>query len=1250
MDAGATGDPGCLSDELLVRLSEGRLAPDELARALRHAAGCDACHDDLAAVTPAPWEPPEVIGEFRLLRELGHGGMGVVHLAHDAQLDRQVALKFIAGDQPEPRVLESFEDEARLLARLQHPNVVTVFRVGQVDGHPYIVSEYVVGKSLARLEVPLPWHRVLELGLGLARGLAAAHRQGVLHRDLKPSNAIETTGGVVKLLDFGLAVRADGGSAHGRTLAGTPRYMAPEVLAGAPATARSDLYSLGLVLQELSTGALPRDQPARPEPADPDLQAIIDRCTQPDPDQRFASADLLCEALERLAARVPAALSANPYRGLSSFEPEHQALFFGRDADIVAVLERLQRRHLVLVMADSGVGKSSLCRAGVLPRVAAGALGGGRRPSTVVLTPGRRPLQALAAALSSTEGELANQPEAAARRALAAFEPGGVLLFVDQLEELVTLGDPEDAACFARFLGELVRARARARVLLTVRGDFFTRVATLPGLGEEAEHALYFLRPMTPKGLRAAIVGPARACGVTFESEALIHQLVESAAHGSGELPLLSFALTELWERRDVAGARITRASLEEMGGVAGVLSRHADHVVARLDQAQQQAARRILLRLVTAEDTRGERSEGELEVASESARVALRALVDGRLLQARTVGGRVSYQISHDALIQRWPLLRNWLDDDIGHRAVQKRLEAASTEWSRLHHPPELLWQERQLDEARPLEPEALGSLERRFLGDSRRRLTRRRRALWIAAALIAAAIATPAGLIRRQAYLENARFVEEALASAAGSMEKGRALARTTGARREEALAAFDREGGDVANWNEAEERWASVLELREQAVAAFRAAEQSLEHAQERELRGAETRQLLREVTYQELELEERFHPQGAAAEEVRRLLTRFDDEAWRARVEAPAQVAISTRPAGARLAVERYADVDRALRLEAVPGPGPGGPSPDRLELPPGSYRLRLTANGRSVVFPLLLTRGARERIDLALPADIPEGFAYVPPGWFLEGSDQPEMVRRAMHSPPLHRVYMPRGYFIGRSEVTFRSWVEYLRALPPGAPDRQRLEHLELSNVAGVTLQWQQGWRFSFYRSPSRTPLFTAREGEPFRYPARTRRATGDWMQLPLSGISAQHLSGYLSWLDGTKQVPGARLCNEREWERAARGADARSFPGGERLAPDDANIDVTYGREQEAYGPDPVGSHPASASPFEVNDMAGNILEMTTPWSQDQGPVVIRGGGWYYQDINALILSRDPSEPTFQDPTVGARVCASSQE
>src|SRR5262249_51731293 len=160
--------------------SEGKLSPEELAATLRHADVCTDCHDDIAAVVGSRWGPPPVIDEFRLVRELGRGGMGVVYLAHDTKLDRQVAVKFLAHAQPEPHIQSYFENEARLLARLHHPNVVTVFRVGQVEGHPYIVSEYVFGQSLAQFRGggPLGWQRVLTLGLGLARGLAAAHRQG----------------------------------------------------------------------------------------------------------------------------------------------------------------------------------------------------------------------------------------------------------------------------------------------------------------------------------------------------------------------------------------------------------------------------------------------------------------------------------------------------------------------------------------------------------------------------------------------------------------------------------------------------------------------------------------------------------------------------------------------------------------------------------------------------------------------------------------------------------------------------------------------------------------------------------------------------------------------------------------------------------------------------------------------------------------------------------------------------------------
>src|SRR6185369_4666859 len=160
---------------------------------------------------------------------------------------------------------------------------------------------------------------------------------------------------------------------------------------------------------------------------------------------------------------------------------------------------------------------------------------------------------------------------------------------------------------------ELARPEPAVRVLLSVRGDFFTRVASLPGLGAEAERALYLLRPMSAEGLREAIVAPARACGVSFESEALVQKLVDATARGTGGLPLLSFALGELWERRDRPRARITGASLDALGGVDGMLARHADGVVRHLNERQTEKARHLLLRLITMERTRIERPSDEL-------------------------------------------------------------------------------------------------------------------------------------------------------------------------------------------------------------------------------------------------------------------------------------------------------------------------------------------------------------------------------------------------------------------------------------------------------------------------------------------------------------------------------------------------------------------------------------------------------------------------------------------------------------
>jgi pimeloyl-ACP methyl ester carboxylesterase/hemoglobin-like flavoprotein len=309
----------------------------------------------------ALWNGPRRFDDFEVVRPLGRGGMGQVFLGRDVVLDREVALKFTMADDPSPAVRARFLREARAIARLSHPNVVGIYRVGEALGRPYIAYEFVEGDDLDRLRAPMPWARVARIGLGLARGLAAAHRAGVLHRDIKPSNAMLTAAGEVKLLDFGLARLGDahaadtGWSAHGapvdadgRTLPahatnshaggvtnagaimGTPAYLPPEAWRHEEITARSDLYALGLVLYELLTGTLPHGR-QRPVPVElvlnvdapplqtwcpdvlPSFAELVHQCLARDPAGRPESAAELVGAIERICSIfVPAPVAAAP--------------------------------------------------------------------------------------------------------------------------------------------------------------------------------------------------------------------------------------------------------------------------------------------------------------------------------------------------------------------------------------------------------------------------------------------------------------------------------------------------------------------------------------------------------------------------------------------------------------------------------------------------------------------------------------------------------------------------------------------------------------------------------------------------------------------------------------------------------------------------------------------------------------------------------------------------------------------------
>jgi serine/threonine protein kinase len=217
--------------------------------------------DALARLTPIVGTP---VGPYRLLRVLGEGGMGVVYLAHDTRLDRQVALKALpprfAGDAQRAARLRQ---EARTAASLVHPGVATIYALEEIDGQIYIAAEYVPGRTL-REELagdPLPPPDVLSIAIAIADALSAAHRAGIVHRDLKPENVMRTPDGQIKILDFGIARLGEGAPGAAALTAGqmpgTPAYMSPEQVRSGLVDQRSDLFALGVLIVELLTGTNP---------------------------------------------------------------------------------------------------------------------------------------------------------------------------------------------------------------------------------------------------------------------------------------------------------------------------------------------------------------------------------------------------------------------------------------------------------------------------------------------------------------------------------------------------------------------------------------------------------------------------------------------------------------------------------------------------------------------------------------------------------------------------------------------------------------------------------------------------------------------------------------------------------------------------------------------------------------------------------------------------------------------------------
>jgi eukaryotic-like serine/threonine-protein kinase len=282
----------------------------------------------------------QTISHYRILEQLGAGGMGVVYKAHDSRLDRALALKLLPENiAQQPQALERFHREARAASALNHPGICTIYDIGEQDGRAFIAMEFIDGETL-RNHIhgkALPGEEVLTFGIQIAEALGAAHAEGIIHRDIKPTNIFITKRGNAKVLDFGLAKLvpkgiAGGDSDSGREpgestsivgiISGTPSYMSPEQIRGDELDARTDIFSLGLVMYEMATGrqafgggtggaiieAVLTRSPVPVRNINPEipasLEAIIDKALRKDRDQRYQSATDIVAALELLQREI----------------------------------------------------------------------------------------------------------------------------------------------------------------------------------------------------------------------------------------------------------------------------------------------------------------------------------------------------------------------------------------------------------------------------------------------------------------------------------------------------------------------------------------------------------------------------------------------------------------------------------------------------------------------------------------------------------------------------------------------------------------------------------------------------------------------------------------------------------------------------------------------------------------------------------------------------------------------------------
>ncbi len=641
-------------------------------------------------------------GRFRIDKFVARGTFGTVYRARQLAVERDVAIKVLHADiDPASPDGKLFVEEIRAVGRIDHANVVRIYQADIThDGRLFFAMEHLDGEDLQSVGTPerLPKERAVDLVRQLLAGLGSAHDAGLVHADIKPANAIvisprssdeaapaSATRERAVLVDFGLA-RLRPPDRPAESAGGTPAYMAPEQLKDGRVDARSDLFSVALVLVWLLTGwrrptAAAMVPPVKDLIEDAHLKNVLIKALDADPAKRFQTARELAAALggnpapsaPRVSQQIAPVL---PFRHLAPLTEADRGRLHGREADVAQITEHALYRRCVVYAAPSGTGKTSVLRAGLMPRLEALGI------HAVYVRCRTDFTWAVVKAIAPGATSIAD--------AITKFHEhrgGKLVLVVDQLE--AALADPDFVPALLGF--DRWPTGADVSIVLAIREDWLARLLART---QEIEPNLPIVRlpPLSPEGARTAIVAPLNEHRLGIQPElldALLVDLQSAAAAIGPEMgwgdepavfpPHLQLACSVLHESMKSGATELSLEDYRRLGGFDAIVGEHLDRVIeTELDDGRDLIARDIFLALVTSANQRAIRPESELLsiVGAKHGGVArVNAVLE--VLRARGLLVRVrgdseaSWELVHDSLVAR---VLAWIDrkDLARRRAIE--------------------------------------------------------------------------------------------------------------------------------------------------------------------------------------------------------------------------------------------------------------------------------------------------------------------------------------------------------------------------------------------------------------------------------------------------------------------------------------------------------------------------------------------------------------------------------------------------